>query len=155
MRKLQEPIRYKGVDQDGKPISLEDFRGRWLALYFYPKDDTPGCTQQACNLRENYDELQKLGVEIVGVSLDTVESHKKFESKYRLPFRLIADHDRSLSKQLGVYKWRLGFSFLPYRWIKRTTILIDPRGEEVGRIENVDTANHAKQILDYLRPHLS
>jgi peroxiredoxin Q/BCP len=134
---------------------LEDYRGRWVALYFYPKDDTPGCTKEACNLRENFDELQKHGIEILGISLDTSESHKKFEQKYQLPFRLIADKDRKISKLFGVYKWHFGFHFFPYKWIKRTTILIDPNGIEAGRIEKVDVGNHAQQILDFLKPFLT
>ncbi len=150
-----QTIHFHGVDQDGAPISLEDYRGSWLALYFYPKDDTPGCTAQACNLRDNFEELKKQGVKIVGVSLDSVDSHKHFEQKYKLPFRLIADHDRRLSTQMGVYKWRFGFNFFPYKWIQRTTVILNPKGEEVGRIEKVDTAHHAAQILEFLKPHLS
>ena len=110
----KEAVHFSGVDQNGKPINSDDFKGRWIALYFYPKDDTPGCTKQACNLRENFDELQKHGIEILGVSPDDVESHKKFEQKYDLPFRLIADHDRKISKMFGVYKWHFGFHFFPY-----------------------------------------
>lgn len=155
MRKSQESIQFSGVDQDGKPISLEEYRGRWLVLYFYPKDNTTGCTKQACNLRENFDELQKNGIEIVGVSLDSVESHKNFEQKYQLPFRLIADTDRRLSKMLGVYKWHFGFHFFPYKWIKRTTVILDPTGCEVGRIESVDVGRHAEQILEFLKPYIS
>jgi peroxiredoxin Q/BCP len=155
MFRAQEPIHFSGVDQDDRPIHLEDYRGRWVALYFYPKDDTPGCTKEACNLRENFDELQKHGIEILGISLDTSESHKKFEQKYQLPFRLIADKDREISKLFGVYKWHFGFHFFPYKWIKRTTILIDPNGIEAGRIEKVDVGNHAQQILDFLKPFLT
>ena len=155
MFRAQEPIHFSGVDQDERPIHLEDYRGRWVALYFYPKDDTPGCTKEACNLRENFDELQKHGIEILGISLDTSESHKKFEQKYQLPFRLIADKNRNISRLFGVYKWHFGFHFFPYKWIKRTTILIDPNGIEAGRIEKVDVGNHAKQILDFLKPFLT
>lgn len=155
MVKANQPVHFSGRDQNGKPINSDDFKGRWVALYFYPKDDTPGCTKQACNLRENFDDLQKHGIEILGVSPDDVESHKKFEQKYQLPFRLIADHDRSISKMFGVYKWHFGFHFFPYKWIKRVTVLIDPNGIEVGRIEKVDVGNHANQILEFLKPYIS
>jgi peroxiredoxin Q/BCP len=144
-------INYKGVDQDGNPIDLSDFRGKWVALYFYPKDDTPGCTAQACNLRENITALKQANVQVIGVSLDTVQSHKKFKEKYELPFPLIADHDRRLSSSLGVYKWHFGFNFFPYKWIKRTTILIDPNGEERARIEDVSVHDHSNQILKLLK----
>ncbi|MFZ4673138.1 peroxiredoxin [bacterium] len=153
--KAKEPVHFSGVDQNGKPINSEDFKGRWIALYFYPKDDTPGCTKQACNLRENFDELQKHGIEILGVSPDDVESHKKFEQKYDLPFRLIADPERKISKMFGVYKWHFGFNFFPYKWVKRVTVLIDPNGIEVGRIEKVEVGNHSKQILEFLKSYIS
>ena len=153
--KAKQHVHFSGVDQNGKPINSEDFKGRWIALYFYPKDDTPGCTKQACNLRENFDELQKHGIEILGVSPDDVESHKKFEQKYDLPFRLIADPERKISKMFGVYKWHFGFNFFPYKWVKRVTVLIDPNGIEVGRIEKVEVGNHSKQILEFLKSYIS
>lgn len=88
---------FKGVDQDGNVISLSDYRGQRVILYFYPKDNTPGCTAQACNLRDNYDELTGLGYQVIGVSGDSVKSHKKFEEKFDLPFPLIADEDKNNS----------------------------------------------------------
>jgi len=155
MQRAHEPIHFSGIDQNKKPIHLEDYRGRWVALFFYPKDQTPGCTKQACNLRENFEDLQKVGIDVIGVSLDTPESHKEFEEKYNLPFRMISDYDRRLSTSLGVYKWHFGFHFFPYKWIKRTTVLIDPNGVEVGRIENVDVNDHSRQILEFLKPYLA
>ena len=92
-----------GVNQDGKEIKLSDFAGKKVVLYFYPKDSTPGCTAQACSLRDNYDELRKAGYEVIGVSADSAASHQKFIAKQNLPFNLIADTDKKLSEQLGTW----------------------------------------------------
>ncbi len=94
---------FRGIDQNGNQISLSSLKGKKVVLYFYPKDDTPGCTAQACNLRDNYDVLLKKGFQVVGVSVDSVESHKKFETKFGLPFPLIADTDRKIVSQYGVW----------------------------------------------------
>ena len=92
--------------QDGTNVSLKDFKGKWVVLYFYPKDDTPACTTQACNLRDNYSLLLQKGFSIIGISTDTVKKHKKFESKYSLPFPLIADEDHSIAEKYGVWGWK-------------------------------------------------
>jgi peroxiredoxin Q/BCP len=94
---------FTGKDQDGNAVSLHDFRGKKVVLYFYPKDDTPGCTAQACNLRDNYSALIKSGYEVIGVSADDVKSHKKFEQKFNLPFPLIADEDQKIVNDYGVW----------------------------------------------------
>ena len=125
------------------------FKGKTLALYFYPKDNTPGCTKEACSLRDGYKKLKKAGVEVVGVSPDTEQSHKKFTTKYKLPFKLIADPDKILAKKYGVWgkKKFLGKEFFG---IKRTTFIIK-KGKIKHIIRTVDTANHAEQILKLIK----
>lgn len=138
---------FKGVDQDGNVISLSDFKGKKVVLYFYPKDNTPGCTAQACNLRDNYDELIKKGYQVIGVSGDSVKSHKKFEQKFDLPFPLIADEDKVILEAYGVYgpKKFMGRSFLG---IHRTTFLIDEKGVIKAIITKPETKNQTQQVLD-------
>ena len=138
---------FKGIDQNGNPISLTDFKGKKVILYFYPKDDTPGCTAQACNLRDNYDALLKEGFAIVGVSTDAVAKHKKFETKYNLPFSLIADEDKKIVVQYGVWGEKK-FMGKTYDGISRTTFLIDTDGKIVKIITKPDTKNHTEEILN-------
>ncbi|WP_298649970.1 thioredoxin-dependent thiol peroxidase [uncultured Proteiniphilum sp.] len=138
-----------GTDQNGKPVKAEQFSGKKLALYFYPKDNTPGCTAQACSLRDGYDDLRKAGYEIVGVSVDSEKSHQKFIDKFSLPFPLIADSDKKLVEEFGVWqeKSMMGKKFMG---TVRTTFLIDENGIIRDKIEGrkVDTKNHAGQILE-------
>lgn len=138
-----------GTDQNGEPVKAEQFRGKKLALYFYPKDNTPGCTAQACSLRNGYKDLRKAGYEIVGVSVDSEKSHRKFIEKFSLPFPLIADSDKKLVEQFGVWqeKSMMGKKFMG---TVRTTFLIDENGIIRDKIEGrgVDTKNHAEQILE-------
>ncbi len=98
---------FSAPNQHGDTVSLSDFRGKKVVIYFYPKDDTPGCTAQACNLRDNYAELQKAGYEVMGISGDGVKSHDKFANKYELPFTLVADEDKSINEAYGVWKEKL------------------------------------------------
>lgn len=135
-----------GVDQDGKPVSLADYKGKKLVLYFYPKDDTPGCTAEACNLRDNYEVLRKAGYEILGVSVDSEKSHQKFISKYQLPFRLLADIDKKTVEAYGVWVEKSMYG-KKYFGTARTTFIIDENGVIERIIEKVDTKNHADQIL--------
>ncbi len=137
---------FKGIDQDGNPISLNDFKGHKLVLYFYPKDSTPGCTSQACNLRDNYDYLLKNGYKVVGVSADSEKSHKKFIEKHELPFPLIADTEKEIIKAYGVWKPKkfMGKEFLG---INRTTFVIDENGKIVEIIGKVKTKDHTNQII--------
>lgn len=137
---------FKGTDQDGNTISLTDFKGKKLILYFYPKDDTPGCTAQACNLRDNYDALLTKGFAIVGVSTDPVKKHKKFEIKYQLPFALIADEDKTIVEQYGVWGEKK-FMGRVYDGIFRTTFLIGEDGKIKKIITKPDTKNHTEEIL--------
>ncbi len=138
-----------GRDQDGKPITREQFSGKKLALYFYPKDNTPGCTAQACSLRDWYEDLRKAGYAIVGVSVDSEKSHQKFIDKFSLPFPLIADSDKKLVEEFGVWQEK---SMMGKRYMGtvRTTFLHDENGIIRNKIEGrrVDTKNHAAQILE-------
>lgn len=137
---------FKGKDQDGKVISLKDFKGKKLVLYFYPKDDTPGCTAESCNLRDNYQILLKKGYAVVGVSADDEAKHRKFIEKYELPFPLIADVDLKVIKAYDVWGMKK-FMGKEYEGIARTTFVIDEKGilEEV--IKEVIVKDHAQQIL--------
>lgn len=137
---------FKGTDQDGKIVQSADFEGKKLVLYFYPKDDTPGCTTEACNLRDNYETLQKAGFEILGVSTDAEKSHQKFIAKYSLPFRLLADTQAEVSKAFGVYGLKK-FMGKEYMGIARTTFVIDEKGNIEKVISKVDTKNHASQLF--------
>lgn len=137
---------FKGKDQNGDTRILQDFLGKKLVIYFYPKDDTPGCTKQACNLRDHYSILQEKGIQILGVSADDQESHKKFEQKYQLPFPLIADTDKKIIEKYGVWGERnlYGKKFMG---IKRTSFLINENGKVDHIIRGVRSGEHAEQIL--------
>lgn len=136
-----------GLDQDGKEVKVSDYKGRKIALYFYPKDNTSGCTAEACSLRDGYDELKKAGYEIIGVSKDSAQSHRGFIDKQNLPFRLIADTDTTLQKQFGVWAEKKMYG-RTYMGTLRYTFLIDENGVIEKVIEKVDTKNHAQQILN-------
>lgn len=118
---------FKGTDQNGKPFSLADYKGKKLVLYFYPEDDTPTCTVQACNLRDNFGSLKAAGFTIVGVSPDAEKKHKKFEAKYNLPFTLIADPDHTIIDKYGVWGEKQLYG-RNYMGLHRTTFLIDEKG---------------------------
>jgi|SRR5690606_4716209 peroxiredoxin Q/BCP len=134
-------------DQDGNLVSLADFKGKKLALYFYPKDDTPGCTEQACNLRDNIALLRKKGITVIGVSADSARKHKNFEKKYALPFPLLADTDKKMVVDYEVWGEKKMFG-RAYMGIHRTTFLINENGIIDHILTEVDTADHAQQILD-------
>jgi len=149
MDRLKEGMKapdFTGVDQNGNHVSLNDFRGRKLVLYFYPKDNTPGCTTEACNLRDNHDEFLNKGFAVVGVSMDSEKSHKGFSQKYSLPFPLIADTTRQIIDAFGVWKEKklYGKTFLG---IARTTFVIDEEGIIEKIISKVDTKGHSEQIF--------
>ncbi|MCB0820273.1 MAG: thioredoxin-dependent thiol peroxidase [Bacteroidetes bacterium] len=135
---------FSGKDQSGNSVTLKDFSDKKLVLYFYPKDATPGCTAEACNLRDNYSELRSKGYEVIGVSPDSEKSHQKFIEKQNLPFRLIADTDTSIAQAFGVWGPKK-FMGREYDGIHRTTFIIN-KGLIEQVIEKVDTKNHAAQI---------
>jgi peroxiredoxin Q/BCP len=136
-----------GTDQNGRPVSLKDYAGRKLVLYFYPKDDTPGCTAEACSLRDEHEVLRNTGYEVLGVSPDNAAKHRRFIDKYALPFRLLADTDTTVAKAYGVWG-RKKFMGREYDGILRTTFLIDERGVIERIITDVRTKDHARQVLE-------
>lgn len=136
-----------GTDQDGNTVKASDFAGKKLALYFYPKDSTPGCTSEACNLRDNYQALMARGIEVIGVSVDSEQSHKKFIAKNELPFRLIADTEKTLVQAFGVWGEKSMYG-RKYMGTFRTTFIIDEQGK-VERIigpKEIKVKDHANQI---------
>ena len=137
---------FQGKDQNGNKICLQDYLGKRLILYFYPKDNTSGCTAEACNLRDSYSEFRRSEYEVVGVSPDNEKSHTGFISKYSLPFTLIADTDKVIAIAYGVWGEKKLYG-RAYMGIHRTTFMIDKNGYIENIIEKVDTKNHAKQIL--------
>ena len=138
---------FSGIDQNDKITTLLDFKGKKLAIYFYPKDNTPGCTVQACNLRDNYEGLEKAGIKILGISADSIVSHQKFADKFTLPFPLIADEDRTIIDLFGVWGPKK-FMGKEYDGIHRTTFLINENQQIVGIIEKPKTKDHATEILE-------
>lgn len=137
-----------GKDADGREVRISDFGGRRVALYFYPKDNTPGCTAEACSLRDGYDALEAAGVQVVGVSVDSAESHKKFAAKHNLPFPLIADTDHKLVEQMGVWGEK-SMCGRKYMGTLRTTFILSPDGtiERIFTPKEVKTKIHADQLL--------
>jgi peroxiredoxin Q/BCP len=136
-------------DQDGKEHRLSDYRGKPVVLYFYPKDDTPGCTKEACSFRDNFTEFKKAGVEVLGVSADDAKSHAKFRQKYNLPFTLLSDTGRKVVEDYGVWVEKLNYG-KKYWGVARTTFLIDENGEIVHVFEKVKPEQHAREVLDKL-----
>lgn len=132
-------------DQDGIAHKLSDYRGRKLVIYFYPKDDTPGCTAQACNLRDNYYDLRQKGYEVIGVSVDDEKSHQKFINKFELPFTLLSDTEHKMVEAYGVWQEKNMYG-RKYMGTMRYTFIIDEKGIIQDIITKVDTKDHASQI---------
>ena len=133
-------------DQHGKLRQLADWRGQWLVLYFYPKDDTPGCTTEACNFRDDWQQLSALGAQVVGISIDTSASHKAFAEKYHLPFPLLADVKAEAALRYGaISDWKL------FKFAKRYTFLIDPQGRIAHTYLSVNAASHSAEVLADLK----
>ena len=133
---------FKLQDQNGDWHQLSDYHGQWLAVYFYPKDDTPGCTTEACNFRDNIYAFKAIGAAVVGISVDDVDSHKEFSDKYKLPFTILADEDGTTAKSYGVLK--------DYKLVKlasRQTFLIDPDGKIAKHYDDVDPDEHTDEVL--------
>ncbi|MCL9972348.1 MAG: thioredoxin-dependent thiol peroxidase [Candidatus Pacebacteria bacterium] len=132
-------------DQDKVVHRLTDYRGKWVLIYFYPKDDTPGCTKEACSLRDDFPTFSKLNAQIFGVSADTVASHKKFAMKYKLPFTLLADPEKGMLKAYGVWG-KKKFMGREYEGISRSSYLVDPQGKIVKVYEKVNPLTHADEV---------
>ena len=138
---------FTAKDQNGKTVSLSDYKGKNVILYFYPKDDTPGCTAESCSFRDNYQSLLSKGFEVIGVSTDDEKSHKKFEKKFNLPFPLIADTDMKIVNAYGVWGDKVLFG-REYQGILRTTFIIDAEGKVAHIIDKVTSATASQQVLD-------
>jgi peroxiredoxin Q/BCP len=138
---------FKGKDQNGKPVSLADYKGKKVVLYFYPEDDTPTCTVQACNLRDNFGLLKKKGIVVLGVSPDEEKKHKKFEAKYELPFTLIADPDHTIIDKYGVWGEKQMYG-RTYMGLHRTTFLIDEKGIVKKIFLKPKSKQHTEEILN-------
>ncbi len=137
---------FKGTDQDGKVLSLSSFSGKKLVIYFYPKDNTPGCTAEACDLRDNYDRFISLGYEVIGVSKDSEKSHKGFAEKFSLPFSLISDTEGKIVEAYDAWGEKK-FMGRTYMGIIRKTYVVDENGTITDIIDKVDTKNHSAQII--------
>lgn len=138
---------FSGKDQNGNMISLVDYKGKTVVLYFYPKDDTPGCTAEACNLRDNHTDLLSKGIIVIGVSKDNEKSHQKFINKYSLPFSLLADTDLVIQEQYGVWVEKSMYG-KKYMGTARVTFVIGSDGIIKKVIDKVDTKDHTKQVLE-------
>ncbi len=140
---------FKGINQNSEPISLAQFKGKKVVVYFYPKDNTPGCTAEACNLRDNFDELIKKGFQIIGISPDSVISHKKFADKYNLPFNLISDTEKTILKTYNAWGEKKMYG-KTYEGVLRKTFIINEDQKIEKIIEKVDTKDHTNQIYKEL-----
>ncbi len=150
MTKLKEgdpAPKFSGIIEDGSQVSLADFQGKKLVIYFYPKDDTPGCTAEACNLRDNYQFMANKGYEILGVSPDGPARHQKFIAKYNLPFHLLADEDKTVLKAYDAWGLKKMYG-REYEGVLRSTFIIDEKGNIEKIIRKVKTKDHANQILE-------
>ncbi len=137
-------------DQDGREHSLSDYRGQWVLLYFYPKDDTPGCTKEACSIRDAFPHFESLNIKVLGVSADPVESHKEFAEKHHLPFTLLADPHKKAINHYGVWGKR-SFMGREYEGTLRSSFLIDPTGTIEKIYVDVKPEKHAEEVLDDLK----
>jgi peroxiredoxin Q/BCP len=138
---------FKTNDANGETVSLKDLRGQKVVLYFYPKDDTPGCTKEACSFRDEFATFKKRGITVLGVSPDNEKSHKKFETKYKLPFTLLADTDHAIAESYGVWGEKK-FMGRTYMGVQRSTFLIDEKGKIKKVFEKVKPEDHASEVLE-------
>jgi thioredoxin-dependent peroxiredoxin len=140
---------FTAQDQQGNTVKLSNYKGKKVVLYFYPKDDTPGCTKEACNFRDNYSLLKKKGIEVIGISIDSVKSHGKFVEKYELPFNLVADEEKQIVEAYGVWGEKK-FMGKTYMGTNRVTFIINENGIIEHIITKVDNTNSTEQILELL-----
>lgn len=138
------------LSQDNNIVKLSDFKGKDVVLYFYPKDDTPGCTSEACNFRDNLDMFLNLNAVVIGISPDSVESHKKFATKYNLPFLLLADPEKKVLKKYGVWKEKSLYG-KKYMGVERTTYIIDKEGKVKKVFQKVKVNNHHNEVIEALK----
>ena len=138
---------FAAKDENGETVRLKDLRGQRVVLYFYPKDDTPGCTKEACSFRDAFADFKKRDIKVLGVSKDSEASHKKFAAKYKLPFTLLADPDHSIADAYGVYGEKK-FMGRTYLGVKRVTFLIDEKGKVKKVFEKVKPEEHAREVLE-------
>lgn len=141
---------FTSTDQNGNTVSLDQFKGKKVVLYFYPKDNTPGCTAEACDFRDNYQGLAAKGIEVLGVSVDDTKSHQKFITKYSLPFTLLADTDHAIVEAYGVWGEKNMYG-KKYMGTNRTTFVIDEEGKIAHIINKVDTKSPTAQVLDLIK----
>ncbi|PIR93951.1 thioredoxin-dependent thiol peroxidase [Candidatus Falkowbacteria bacterium CG10_big_fil_rev_8_21_14_0_10_39_11] len=133
-------------DQKGKKHKLADYKGQWVLLYFYPKDNTPGCTKEACTFRDKYSSFKKIKAVVLGVSADSVDSHGKFAGKFKLPFPILSDEKRTVIEKYGAWQLKINFG-KKYYGIKRMSVLVDPKGNVAKIYKVVKPAEHAAQVL--------
>lgn len=150
LKEGQKAPEFTSTDQNGAAVSLSQFTGKKVVLYFYPKDDTPGCTAEACSFRDNYQGLTAKGIVVLGVSIDDEKSHQKFVTKHSLPFTLVADTDKKIVEAYGVWVEKNMYG-RKYMGIARKTFLIDEQGIITHIIEKVDTKNATAQVLELLK----
>jgi peroxiredoxin Q/BCP len=146
----QKAPAFKATDQDGKSVTLEEYLGKKVILYFYPKDDTPGCTREACAFRDNFPNFKKVNAEVLGVSVDSESKHKKFVEKYTLPFRLVSDEGKEIVEAYGVWGLKK-FMGREYMGTNRVTYLIDEKGVIEHVWPKVKPETHAEELLNYLQ----
>ncbi len=142
--------KFTTIDQDGNKVSLADFKGRKVVMYFYPKDDTPGCTKEACAFRDGWSDFKKLGVAVLGVSVDDAKSHRKFADKYKLPFTLLADTDKKIVEAYGAWGEKSNYG-KKYMGTFRITYVIDETGKIAAAYPKVKPEEHAAEILAFLK----
>lgn len=150
MKKLKEGNKapdFKAMDQDGKDHKLSDYLGKWVLLYFYPKDDTPGCTKEACSIRDAWPDFKKLKMQVFGISIQDEKSHKKFSDKYDLPFTLLADPEKKIVEKYGVWGEKSMYG-RKYMGTLRQSFLVDPKGKIAKIYEKVNPVSHASDILE-------
>ena len=141
---------FKIEDSQGKMHSLSDYEGQTVVLYFYPKDDTPGCTKEACSFRDSYQDFKEAGVEVIGISPDSTQSHNKFADKYELPFILLSDPDHKVCEAYGVWGLKK-YMGREYEGVYRTTYVVGPSGEIKRVFENVKPSDHSQEVLEAVR----
>jgi len=148
------PLDIQVIDETGQSTSLRNHLGKYLVLYFYPKDQTPGCTVEACSFRDANQELKELGAEVIGVSKDSIDSHQKFTEKHQLNFPLWSDPDHQLLEAFGAWGQKNRFGKL-YMGIIRSTFIIDPTGKIIKSWEKVDVKNHSQKVLEFLKDKIT